>query len=135
MRYTGKEILENNELSDFLINSTCRVVELKSYDGSITKGYGRDIQFDIINNQICIYEGLWSIPIIDTMKFLVEIPNSALYNVFTLNEAAAIWGKDESSVRKSLKKLRINYDYRKAGRITFISKESMIKLYGVPSLK
>ena len=38
MKFTGKEILENKELREFLLNSSLRVLEIKWHDGSITSG-------------------------------------------------------------------------------------------------
>ena len=50
----------------------------------------------------------------------------------TVNEAAAKWGIAESNIRYSInaRKLVPGLDYRKAGRITLITKDAMVKLYG-----
>lgn len=52
--------------------------------------------------------------------------------VMTVNEAAAKWGIAESNIRYSInaRKFIPGVDYRKAGRITLITREAMIKLYG-----
>lgn len=48
MKFTGKEILENKELREFLLNSSLRVLEIKWHDGSITSGIE---QFEIITKK------------------------------------------------------------------------------------
>lgn len=52
--------------------------------------------------------------------------------VLTVNEAAELWGISEGTIRYHLKqdKLTLGVDYRKAGRITLITKEAMIRLFG-----
>lgn len=132
MKVTGKEVLENNELREFLLNSGCRVLEIKWHDGSITKGYGKKIYIEKVNDTISFTEGLWSEEIRGNVEILLELPNLDLYKVFTLTEASAIWGKDESTIRKSLSRFTQFKEYRKAGRITLISKEAMLRVYGEP---
>ena len=53
-------------------------------------------------------------------------------NVMTVSEAAEIWGITEGAIRKAIKsgKFIPNIDYRKAGRITLICREAMIRVYG-----
>lgn len=53
-------------------------------------------------------------------------------NVLTAQEASALWNITEGAIRKAIssKRLIIGIDYRKAGRITIISKEAMERLYG-----
>lgn len=55
-----------------------------------------------------------------------------LNDVFTVQEASELWKVTEGAIRKAIasKKLIIGIDYRKAGRITLISKEAMERLYG-----
>ena len=55
-----------------------------------------------------------------------------IYNVMTVNEAAEIWGKTEGAIRAAIKAKKFipGIDYRKAGRITLITRESMEKVYG-----
>ena len=52
--------------------------------------------------------------------------------MLTAQEAATKWGITEGAIRKAIasKRLIIGIDYRKAGRITLISKEAMERLYG-----
>ena len=55
-----------------------------------------------------------------------------LYDVYTAQEAAEKWGVTEAAIRKAISSKRFIYgvDYRKAGRITLVSKEAMERLYG-----
>lgn len=132
MKFTGKNILESKDLSEFLLNSSSRVLEIKWADGSITKGYGREIYVEKVNNIMSLTEQLWSEPIVNNIEITIELPNLDLYKVFTLTEASIIWGKDESTIRKSLKKFHEFSEYRKSGRITLISKDAMLRVYGKP---
>ena len=61
----------------------------------------------------------------------IEI-NDSLDNVLTVTEAAEIWGLTEGAIRAAIKSRRFinGIDYRKAGRITLITKESMERVYG-----
>lgn len=54
--------------------------------------------------------------------------------VMTVNEAANIWGKTEGAIRAAIKKEKFieGIDYRKAGRITLITREAIKKIYGEP---
>ena len=135
MKFTGKEILEDKELSNFLLNSNCSVLKIKWCDGSITSGYGREIQIDYVDDRLSLVEGLWSEPIKGNIELIFELPNLDLYKVFTLSEAAAIWGRDESTLRRALGKFHQFKEYRKAGRITLITREAMIRVYGEPKAK
>ncbi|WP_308780662.1 helix-turn-helix domain-containing protein [uncultured Clostridium sp.] len=55
-----------------------------------------------------------------------------LFNIYTTTEAALKWGLNESTVRKAIQSGRFNLgsEYRKAGRVTLITKEAMTKVYG-----
>ena len=55
-------------------------------------------------------------------------------NVMTVSEAGKTWGITEGAVRKAIKSNKFvpGIDYRKAGRITLICREAMIKVYGEP---
>ena len=55
-------------------------------------------------------------------------------NVMTVSEAAGIWGITEGAIRKAIKSRKFipSIDYRKAGRITLICREAMIRVYGEP---
>ncbi|EOR20569.1 hypothetical protein A500_16300 [Clostridium sartagoforme AAU1] len=52
--------------------------------------------------------------------------------VMTVNEAAELWGKSEGAIRAAIKaeKFIPGIDYRKAGRITLITREAMKRVYG-----
>lgn len=57
-----------------------------------------------------------------------------IYEVMTVSEASVIWNKSEGAIRAAIKnkKFVLGVDYRKAGRITLITRESMIGVYGEP---
>lgn len=88
MKFTGKEILENKELREFLLNSSLRVLEIKWHDGSITSGYEKEIYIENVNDKLSLVKGLWSEPIRNNVELTFEFPNLDLYKVFTLSEAA-----------------------------------------------
>lgn len=52
--------------------------------------------------------------------------------VMTVNESAEIWGITEGAIRNAIKtnKFIPGIDYRKAGRITLITKDAMTRVYG-----
>lgn len=140
MKFTGKQILESEELRDLLQNYVSRVMKIVWHDGSITDGLGKDIRVEYVgelnetkeNLVISVVDGLWSEPITNNMILTIENPNMDLYNVFTTTEAALLWGKEESTVRKACQSGRFEQwkDYRKSGRITLITKEAMERVYG-----
>lgn len=57
--------------------------------------------------------------------------------VMTVNEAAEQWGLTEGAIRNAIKSKKFipGLDYRKAGRITLITRESMFEVYGEPKSK
>lgn len=59
-----------------------------------------------------------------------------IYEVMTANEASEILGKSEGAIRVAIKnkKFILGIDYRKSGRITLITRESMIRVYGETSI-
>jgi hypothetical protein len=80
----------------------------------------------IVEDEEIIYnpcEGIIS----ETKKINFEIDE-----VMTVNEAAEMWGKTEGAIRAAIKaeKFIPGIDYRKAGRITLITREAMEKVYG-----
>ncbi|MCR1953182.1 helix-turn-helix domain-containing protein [Clostridium sp. DSM 100503] len=84
-----------------------------------------DIEY-IVDDEAIIYnpsEGL----LLEAKELKLEIDE-----VMTVNEAAEIWGKAESTIRSAInsKKFVPGVDYRKAGRITLITKEAMERIYG-----
>ena len=75
--------------------------------------------------------------ILYTMTTLDKIPyyyNNGLEieDTMTISEAATMWNITESNIRYHIKdgKLVNDIEYRKAGRITLITKRAMIKLFG-----
>ena len=60
--------------------------------------------------------------------------DNILQEVYILSEAASLWGKDESTLRRSLRKFIKGSEYRKAGRITLITKAGMERVYGEPKI-
>lgn len=55
-------------------------------------------------------------------------------DIMTVNEAAEKWGIVEGTIRAAIKRgnFKEGVDYRKAGRITLITKKAMNKIYGEP---
>ena len=53
-------------------------------------------------------------------------------NIMTVSEAAEKWGITEGAIRKAIKSRKFisGIDYRKAGRITLICREAMVRVYG-----
>lgn len=97
-------------------------VEGKVIDGNI-----------IIDNDAVIYnpkEGIEPLSYSDRMKFIKE--NELINNVMTVNEAAKKWRVVEGTIRAAIKRkdFVLGVDFRKAGRITLITTEAMIRLYG-----
>ena len=57
--------------------------------------------------------------------------NNHLLQVYVLNEASKLWGITEGALRKAITSNRFyQNEYRKAGRITLISKAGMERVYG-----
>ena len=80
----------------------------------------------IIKDNAIIYDPKEGKPVISTPLQV------SLNDVFTAQEAAALWNITEGAIRKAIasKRLIIGVDYRKAGRITLVSREAMESLYG-----
>ena len=57
-------------------------------------------------------------------------------NIMTVSEAAETWGITEGAIRKAIKSNKFipSIDYRKAGRITLICRDAMIRVYGEPKI-
>lgn len=55
-----------------------------------------------------------------------------LLEVMTATEAAEAWNMTEGAIRAAIKsnKFILGKEYRKAGRITLITREAMIRVYG-----
>lgn len=78
----------------------------------------------IIDDEAIIYSG----------EVLLESKNVEfeINNVLTASEAAEIWGLTEGAIRKAIASRRLvpGVDFRKAGRITLITKYAMQREYG-----
>lgn len=64
----------------------------------------------------------------------VDIKKECINDILTLKEAASIWNKDTSTIRRRIisNKLKEGIAYRKSGSTWLITRESMLKLYGEP---
>ena len=67
--------------------------------------------------------------ILDTAKESVKFE---INDVLTVSEAAEVWNLTEGAIRKAIasKKFIVGVDYRKAGRITLITRKAMETVYG-----
>lgn len=77
----------------------------------------------IISNEAVIYNPCND----DDIEF-----DESLDNVLTVTEAAELYRITEGAIRQAIKSRRFipGIDYRKAGRITLITKKSMERVYG-----
>ena len=119
---TKQELLANANIWDNVKNGECIIdlTEKFSVEGEIVDG---EI---IINDNAIIYNPQIGKPCIsEPLKVDID-------NVLTAQEAATKWGITEAAIRKAIssKRLIIGIDYRKAGRITLISRKAMERLYG-----
>lgn len=80
----------------------------------------------IIDDEAILYDPVIGV-VFESKKIEFDINK-----IMTVNEAATRWGIAESNIRYSInaRKLVPGLDYRKAGRITLITKDAMVKLYG-----
>lgn len=88
---------------------------------------GKNIDNEIvIDNNAIIYNPTEGIELIS------KEPNFTVNEIMTVSEAAEKWGITEGAIRASIKsrKFILGVDFRKAGRITLITKDAMVKLYG-----
>lgn len=132
LKFKGNEILENKTLQDLLINVVDKVNFVRWNEGSYTDGLGKELNIKLVNENICITDGLWSKEIDRNAIIGVNIEDVELNKIFTSFEIASLFKKDEKSIRYYIKSgvLERNKDYRKAGRINLISVSSMEKIYG-----
>lgn len=69
-------------------------------------------------------------------KIVVVPVNFGVNSVMTAKEAADIWGKDDSSLRKTLRnseKFVEGIDYRLSGKIILVTRDAMVRVYGEPT--
>lgn len=66
-----------------------------------------------------------------------DIKKECINDILTLKEAASIWNKDTSTIRRRIvsNKLKEGIAYRKSGSTWLITRESMLKLYGEPEFR
>ncbi|GEQ22735.1 hypothetical protein CBU02nite_32410 [Clostridium butyricum] len=79
----------------------------------------------IIDDEAIIYSGEVLLESKENVEFEIN-------NVLTASEAAEMWGITEGAIRKAIASRRLvpGVDFRKAGRITLITKEAMVRFYG-----
>ena len=106
-----------------LVHDKCEKDDFKEYSENVD-----DIK--IINED----DGVYNITFVGYIDKVVVSGDSALFEIFTTTEAAQLWGLNESTVRKAIQgnKFKLGIDFRKAGRVTLITKEAMIRVYGEP---
>jgi len=87
-----------------------------------------DIFIDMLDKE---YNILYVMTIKDKIPYYYS-NNVGIEDIMTINEAASIWNITEANIRYHIKngKLVNDIEYRKAGRITLITKKAMIKLFG-----
>ena len=111
---TIKEVLKPCEFEYDCIDGHDLEFMLKEFKENIVKRNGRHMTIRIELTTDYIVEG-----------------TTEVFNVVTSQEAAAMLGLTEGAIRKAIKtgRLVLGRDYRKAGRITLINKESL-KIFG-----
>lgn len=119
---TKEDLLSNANIWDNVKYGECLVDLTADYT---IEGFKTEDDIIIKDNAI-IYNPQMGKPVISTPLQV------NLNSVFTAQEAAALWNITEGAIRKAMssKRLIIGVDYRKAGRITLVSKEAMERLYG-----
>lgn len=119
---TKEDLLSNANIWDDVKYGECLVDLTADYT---VEGFKTEDDIIIKDNAI-IYDPQERKPIISSPLQV------SLNDVFTAQEAAALWNITEGAIRKAMssKRLIIGVDYRKAGRITLVSREAMERLYG-----
>ena len=119
---TKQDLLSNANVWDNVKEGDCLVdlTEELTVEGKIIDG-----EIMIKDNAIIYNPQLGKPCISEPLKVDID-------NVLTAQEAATKWGITEGAIRKAIasKRLIIGIDYRKAGRITLISRKAMERLYG-----
>lgn len=141
MNYSGLQILNSIELQNLFISNKARVLEIIDNNIDITNKLGDNIHISKVNDSLFLAGELQSEIITPEMTItfsdLELTVDSELYHVYTSTEAAKLWDKDESTVRRAIMNERFvqGVDYRKAGRISLITKDAMIRVFGPPENK
>lgn len=129
---TKEFLLENSKIWDDIKDGECiyDLTENLSVIGRVNciNKYEGDYEFIIDDNAI-IYNPEDGKNSESDAKYNVTFE---IDEVMTVNEAAEMWGKTEGAIRAAIKakKFILGVDYRKAGRITLITKEAMERVYG-----
>ena len=126
---TREFLLENSNVWDDTKEGECifdltDTLSVSGYIKCINKDEG-DYEY-IVDDEAIIYNPSVGI-LLESKELKFEIDE-----VMTVNEAAEIWGKAESTIRLAInsKKFIPGVDYRKAGRITLITRDAMKRIYG-----
>lgn len=122
----------------------CKIFNLMPFGKSETKIGFYDEGFklfsslqkiDDLDEFIDMLDGEYNI--LYVMNVIDKIPHyynntTGLNEVMIINEAAPMWNVTESNIRYHINdgKLVNGIEYRKAGRITLITKRAMVKLFG-----
>ena len=93
---------------------------------------GLSVAGKIIDDEIIIKDNAIIYSSINDIELVSKEFNFTINDVLIVNEAAEIWGITEGAIRASIKARKFirGVDFRKAGRITLITKEAMVKVYG-----
>lgn len=126
---TKEFLLENSNVWDNIKDGECifDLTENLSVSGCIKCVNKEEGDYEyLVDNDAIIYNPEYGI-----LEKAKEI-DLYIYNVMTVNEAAEMWGKTEGAIRAAIKaeKFIPGIDYRKAGRITLITREAMERVYG-----
>lgn len=126
---TKEFLLENSNVWDDIKEGECifDLTENLSVSGCIKCVNKEEGDYEyLVDNDAIIYN-----PECGILEKAKEI-DLDIYNVMTVNEAAELWGKTEGAIRAAIKakKFILGVDYRKAGRITLITREAMERVYG-----
>ena len=127
---TREFLLENSNVWDDTKEGECifdltDTLSVSGYIKCINKDEG-DYEY-IVDDEAIIYNPSEGILLDYKEDIIFEINE-----VMIVNEAAEIWGKTEGAIRAAIKSKKFipGVDYRKAGRITLITRESMERVYG-----
>lgn len=130
LRETGEydlnDIVLKYKTEKVLVHDTCDIEDIEEYEN-----HAGPFESKVLNGN------KYEITMICDLNEVVIEGTGALFDIYTTTEAAIIWGLNESTVRKAIQKgkFRLGIDYRKAGRITLITKYSMTRVYGEPKTK
>lgn len=120
----GKHIIGNVTIKyipeEVIVIDTCDKDELNEYiEGLNVISYSEN-------------DSIYNIKFVGVINKPVIEGTGDIFDIYTTTEAALLWGMHESTVRKAIQqgKFTFGVDYRKAGRVTLISKKAMVREYG-----